>query len=68
MKELIKQQVIDNIINKYNSTITSETTQQEMLQIIGKVIYESINSIDTKITSSIAISALANEVKNQGKW
>jgi hypothetical protein len=43
---LIREEVIERIIENLDIKVTNETTPEEMLQVIKKVVFEAINSID----------------------
>ncbi|MFA5385530.1 MAG: hypothetical protein WC364_12915 [Eubacteriales bacterium] len=49
MTELIRKHVVDNIVDEFKEKVTSETTPQEILEIIKNIVYESINSIDANL-------------------
>jgi len=51
--ELISKKKIDNIVQKFSKEITSETTSEQLIEIIQKIIYQSINSIDISVISNI---------------
>lgn len=53
MDELISKKKIDNIVQKFSKEITSETTSEQLIEIIQKIIYQSINSIDISVISNI---------------
>ena len=67
MGQLIKRQIIDNIIKEYATSITSETTQQEMLLTIGNIIYDAINSINHEEISDIVITSIEKDLKRRGR-
>ena len=53
MDELISKKKIDNIVQKFSKEITTETTSEQLMEVIQKIIYQSINSIDISVISNI---------------
>jgi len=51
--ELISKKKIDNIVQKFSKEITTETTSEQLMEVIQKIIYQSINSIDISVISNI---------------
>jgi hypothetical protein len=66
MNEIISKTVVDRIVLKYGQSVTSETTQQEMLQVIGAIVYEAINSINKDTLSDNTFSAIRNGLAKKG--
>lgn len=46
MSEIISKSDVGKIVKKYSQSITPKTSQQEMLKIIGDIVYEAIKSIN----------------------
>ena len=53
MNELITKKKMDEIVQKFSTGITTETTPEQLLEVISKIIYSSINSIDKSALSNL---------------
>jgi len=62
----ISEMTLDSLIKELEIKVTNETTPEEMLQIIKKLIVAAVNSIDTKALYEVVEESMLRELRRRG--
>lgn len=63
---LINERDVDRLIERLNIKVTDETTSQEMLEIVRKLVVAAINAIDKDEIYKIVSQKIERELRARG--